>query len=80
MFTLHLEVKGHGLCVILVGDEGSVQAPLLCPHPDQCEDGDIPGEEHGQRCSLQMFTPSSWKTSSASQLKTLLVLITFSHA
>lgn len=44
LLTLHLQVKGHFLCVILVGDEGGVEAPLLCPHSDQCEDGDVPGE------------------------------------
>lgn len=42
LLTLYLQVKGHFLCVILVGDEGGVEAPLLCPHSDQCEDGDIP--------------------------------------
>lgn len=45
LLTLHLQVKGHFLCVVLVGDEGSVEAPLLCPHSDQCEDGDIPAEK-----------------------------------
>lgn len=42
LLTLYLQVKGHFLCIILVGDEGGVEAPLLCPHSDQCEDGDIP--------------------------------------
>lgn len=52
LLTLHLKVKGHLLCVILVGNEGSVQAPLFCPHSDQREDRDIPGDKYCQRFSL----------------------------
>ena len=43
--TLHLQVKGHFLCVISVGDMDGIEAFLLCPHSHQSEDADIPEEE-----------------------------------
>lgn len=39
--TLDLQVKGHFLCVISIGNKDSVEALLVCPHPHQGEDTDI---------------------------------------
>lgn len=55
LLTLHLQVKGHLLCVVLVRDEGSVEAPLLCPHSDQREDGDVPAEKDMTRDEQRFF-------------------------
>lgn len=40
--TLHLQVKGHFLCVIPIGYKDGVEAFLFCPHPHQGENADVP--------------------------------------